>query len=36
MSGAKTEIALGIMAYNLKRMLNLLGGSKLTQQLTHA
>lgn len=34
--GAETEIGLATMAYNLKRMLNLLGGFKLTQQLRPA
>jgi hypothetical protein len=34
--GAQTEISLATMAYNLKRMLNILGGSKLTQQLNPA
>jgi transposase len=31
--GSKTEISLAVMAYNLKRMVNLLGGSALIQQL---
>jgi transposase len=34
--GAQTEISLAAMAYNLKRMVNLLGGSKLAQQLNPA
>lgn len=34
--GAQTEISLATMAYNLKRMLNILGGNKLTQQLSPA
>jgi transposase len=34
--GAQIEIALAVMAYNLKRMLNLLGGSSLIQQLPPA
>jgi transposase len=34
--GAQTEISLAVMAYNLKRMVNLLGGSKLAQQLNPA
>ena len=33
LSGARTEIALGILAYNLKRITNLLGAAKLTQAL---
>jgi transposase len=33
LSGARTEIALGILAYNLKRMTNLMGAAKLTQEL---
>lgn len=33
LNGARTEIALGILAYNLKRITNLLGGRKLTQAL---
>lgn len=32
-AGARTEIALGIIAYNLKRLLNLLGPARLVQQL---
>ena len=36
LSGARTEIALGIMAYNLKRMVNILGGRTLTAKLTPA
>jgi transposase len=34
--GAETEIGLAAMAYNIQRMLNLLGGSQLTQQLRSA
>lgn len=34
--GAKTEISLAAMAYNLKRMLNILGGYKLLRQLSPA
>jgi transposase len=34
--GAQTEISLGAMAYNLKRMINILGGLKLTRQLRPA
>jgi transposase len=33
LNGARTEIALGIMTYNLKRMINLMGNAKLTQAL---
>jgi transposase len=33
LSGARTEIALGILAYNLKRITNLLGAAKLSQAL---
>ncbi len=36
LSGARTEIAIGTMAYNLKRMVNLLGASRLIQALTTA
>jgi hypothetical protein len=36
LSGARTEIGLGIMAYNLKRMVNLLGAIRLIQALTPA
>jgi transposase len=32
--GARTEIALAILAYNLKRMINLLGATKMVQTLT--
>jgi len=31
--GAQTEISLGVMAYNLKRMINVLGGSLLATKL---
>ena len=34
--GAQTEISLATMAYNLKRMVNLLGGRSLAQQLNPA
>lgn len=34
--GAHTEISFAAMAYNLKRMINILGGLKLTQKLSHA
>jgi transposase len=33
LSGARTEIALAILAYNLKRMVNLLGATKIVQTL---
>jgi transposase len=33
LSGARTEIALAILAYNLKRMVNLLGATRLVQTL---
>jgi len=33
LSGARTEISLGAMAYNLKRMINVLGGGKLVAAL---
>lgn len=33
LKGAQTEIGLGVMAYNLKRMINVLGGRLLTAQL---
>lgn len=33
LSGAKTEIAIAVMAYNFKRILNLLGASRLTRTL---
>lgn len=35
-NGAQTEISLGVMAYNLKRMINVLGGSLLTAKLALA
>ncbi|MGH9571972.1 MAG: transposase, partial [Candidatus Acidiferrales bacterium] len=31
--GARTEISLGVMAYNLKRMINVVGAMRLTAQL---
>jgi transposase len=34
--GAQIEIGIAVMAYNLKRIFNLLGGSKLTRQLRPA
>ena len=36
LAGAKTEIAIGIMAYNLKRMVNMLGAAQLHKALGHA
>jgi len=36
LSGARTEIGIGIMAYNLKRMLNLLGATRLIQAINTA
>jgi transposase len=36
LSGARTEIGIGIMAYNLKRMVNLLGATRLIQALATA
>jgi transposase len=36
LSGARTEIGIGVMAYNLKRIVNLLGASRLIQALTTA
>lgn len=36
LSGAQTEISLGVMAYNLKRMINAVGGSWLTAKLASA
>jgi transposase len=36
LSGARTEIGIGVMAYNLKRMVNLLGATRLIQALTTA
>jgi len=34
LSGAKTEIGIAVMAYNLKRMINVFGSSRLTRALT--
>jgi hypothetical protein len=34
--GAQTEIGIAVMAYNLKRMVNVLGASPLRQKLTAA
>lgn len=36
LTGAKTEIAIAIMAYNLKRIVNLLGAANLTTALAAA
>ena len=36
LGGAQTEMSLAIMAYNLKRMVNVLGGSRLAQAITLA
>lgn len=36
LSGAKAEIGLATMAYNLKRMTNVLGAAKLTEALHHS
>jgi transposase len=36
LTGARTEISLAVMAYNLKRMVNILGGSRLMQTLAHS
>lgn len=36
LSGAKTEIAIAVMAYNFKRMVNLLGATRLTSALAPA
>ena len=36
LGGAQTEISLGTMAYNLKRMMKVLGGSRLTQAIASA
>jgi Transposase DDE domain len=36
LSGAKVEIGLATMAYNLKRMTNVLGATKLTEALHQA
>jgi transposase len=34
--GARTEMGIAVMAYNLKRMVNVLGASTLRQKLTPA
>jgi hypothetical protein len=36
LSGARVEIGLATIAYNLKRITNVLGTVKLTQALHHA
>ena len=36
LSGARVEIGIATMAYNLKRITNLLGAAKLTQELLHS
>jgi Transposase DDE domain len=36
LQGAKTEIAIAIMAYNLKRIVNIFGAPRLTQKLSAA
>jgi len=36
LSGAKAEIGLATMAYNLKRITNVLGAAKVTEALRHA
>lgn len=36
LSGARTEISIAVMAYNLKRMINLLGPTRLAQTLAQA
>jgi hypothetical protein len=36
LSGAKIEIGLATMAYNLKRITNVLGATKLTEVLRQA
>jgi transposase len=36
LGGAQTEFSLGTMAYNLKRMMKVLGGDRLTQAITLA
>ncbi len=33
LTGAQAEISLGTMAYNLKRMINVLGGQKIVAEL---
>jgi Transposase DDE domain len=36
LSGAQSEIGIATMAYNLKRITNVFGGTKLTEALHHA
>jgi transposase len=36
LTGARTEMSIAIMAYNLKRIVNILGATRLTQALTSA
>jgi hypothetical protein len=36
LSGARAEIGIATMAYNLKRITNVLGAAKLTKALRHA
>jgi hypothetical protein len=36
LAGARAEIGIATMAYNLKRITNFLGAAKLTKELLHA
>jgi IS5 family transposase len=36
LAGAQTEISIAVMAYNLKRIVKVLGATRFTQALTHA
>ena len=36
LTGARAEIGIATMAYNLKRIMNVLGAVKLTKELLHA
>jgi hypothetical protein len=36
LTDARAEIGIATMAYNLKRITNVLGAAKLTQELLHA
>jgi DNA-binding transcriptional LysR family regulator len=36
LAGAQTEIGIAVMAYNLKRIVNVLGATRFTQALTPA
>jgi len=36
LTGARAEIGIATMAYNLKRITNVLGAAKLTKELLHA